>query len=185
MYYKQQNKERSRKMKKRKRTYFIIGGIVLLIMLLMGYGLFATCGPWGGSRCGFHPRFHGRGFHPGFNSKDFGEFILWRMDKKVVELDLTDAQKEKYEAIKGNIQRQLEEGRADRKRIIEKFHAEINKEDPDVKALAETLKKKIEGISGFMEENLDLFVEFYEALDDAQKDRVIDAIRERMEHHHS
>ena len=172
-------------MKKRKKTYFIIGGIVLLIMLITGYGLFATCGPWGGSHCGFHPRFHGRGFHPGFNNKEFAEFILWRLDKKVVELDLTDAQKEKYEVIKGNIQTQLEEGMADRKRMIEEFHAEINKEDPDVKALAETIKRKIEGISGFMEENLDLFVEFYEALDDAQKDRVIDAIRDRMEHHRS
>ena len=172
-------------MKKRKKTYLIIGGIVLLIMLLTGYGLVAVCGPWGGSHSGFHPRFHSRGFHSGFNNKDFAEFIIWRLDKKVVELDLTDAQREKYEAIKGNIQTHLEEGMAYRNRMIEEFHAEINKEDPDVKALAETIKKKIEGISGFMEENLNLFVEFYESLDNAQKDRVIDAIRDRMEHHRS
>ena len=168
---------------KTRNKIFIGTGIVLSVMLLAGYGLVVACGPWGDSDRGFHPRFHGRGFHSGFHGKYFSEFILWRMDKRVEELDLTDGQKQKYEEIKGKIETQLKEGMADRNRMIEEFHAEINKENPDVGLLAESIKKKIKEISGSMEENLDLFVEFYQALDHTQKDKVMDAIRDRMEHH--
>jgi hypothetical protein len=170
---------------KTKKGYFVIGGIVLLIMLLTGFGLVATSGSCGGFDRGFHPGFHGRGFHPGFHNKDFSEFLLWRLDKGVKELDLSEEQKEKYNEIRLRIETHLTEGMEDRKRLMEEFHTEIGKEDPDVRLLAESLKKKIKEISGFMEENLDLFVEFYESLDDAQRDRVIDGIRERMEYHHS
>jgi Spy/CpxP family protein refolding chaperone len=170
-------------MKTRKKKYFIISGIVLFIMILTGVGLVAA---WGPGRCfdrGFHPGFHGRGFHPGFHNKDFSDFILWRLDKKMEDLNLTDVQKEKFEKIKGKIEAQLKAGIDDRKRVIEEFHTEINKENPDVKALAEKVKKKMEEISEFMDENLDLIVEFYETLDDTQKNKILDSIRERMEHH--
>ena len=56
----------------------------------------------------------------------------------------------------------------------------MKKEDLDVKSLSESLKKRIERFSGFMEENLDLFVQFYETLDPGQKDTVMASIRERM-----
>ncbi len=172
-------------MEKRKKRYFIIGGIVILIMLVTGYGLVTACGPWGGSHAGFHPRFHGKGFHPGFHKKDFSEFLLWRLDKRAEELDLSKEQKERYNEIRSSIETHLREGLEDRKRLIEEFHNEISKEDPDVRLLTESIKKKIKEISSFMDENLDLFVEFYEALDDTQKDRIIDTIRDRMEHHRS
>ncbi len=177
---------------KTKKRYFVIGGIVLLIMLLTGFGLIAAWGPCGGfdrgfhsefRGKGFHPGFHSKGFHPGFHNKDFSEFLLWRLDKSVKELDLSEEQKEKYNEIRVRIETHLTEGMEDRKRLMEEFHTEINREDPDVRLLAESLKKKIKEISGFMEENLDVFMEFYETLDDAQRDRVIDAIRDRMEHH--
>ena len=160
-------------METRKKKYFIISGIVLFIMLLIGVGLVAA---WGPGRC------FDRGFHPGFHNKDFSDFILWRLDKKMEDLNLTDLQKEKFEEIKGKIGSQINEGIADRKSMIEEFHAEINKKNTDVKALAGKIKKKIDEISEFMHENLDLIVEFYETLDDTQKDKVLDSIRERMEH---
>ena len=78
----------------KRKKYFIVGGIVLLIMLFTGFGLVAARGP-----CrGFH-----RGFHPGLHNRDFSEFILWRMDKRVKGLNLSEAQKAKYEEIKGKI----------------------------------------------------------------------------------
>ena len=170
-------------MKTRKKKYFIIGGIILLIMLLTGFGLVAAWGPCGGFDRGFHSRFHGKGFHTGFHNKDFSEFLLWRLDKRVKELNLSEEQKEKYSEIRSRIESHLTEGMEDRKRLMEEFHMEINSENPDMRLMAETVKKKIKEISGFMEENLDLFVEFYETLDDTQKDRLIDAIKDRIEHH--
>jgi len=56
----------------------------------------------------------------------------------------------------------------------------MKKEDPDVKALSESIKKRIERFSGFMEGNLDLFVEFYENLDKEQKNRIMATVRKKM-----
>ena len=157
---------------KTKKKYFIIGGIVLFAILLTGFGLVAAWGPCGG---------FDRGFHPGFHNKDFSEFILWRLDKRVEELDLSETQKGKYEEIKGKIETQLNEGMDDRKRLMEELQVEINKENPDLKILTESIKKRIKRISAFMEGNLDLFVDFYKNLDEEQKDRIMATIREKME----
>ena len=161
-------------MEKRKK-YFIAGGMVLFIMLFAGFGLVTACGP-----CrGFH-----RGFHPGFHNKDFSKFILSRLDKRVEELNLTEAQKGKYEEIKGKLEARLKEHMDDRKRLIEELQTQMKKEDPDVKVLSESIKKRIERFSGFMEGNLDLFIEFYETLDKEQKDKVMATIRKKMKRCH-
>jgi Spy/CpxP family protein refolding chaperone len=167
---KYKTKKGVKSMGKRKK-YFIVGGIVLFIMLFAGFGLLTACGPCRGFN---------RHFHPGFHNKDFSEFILWRLDKRVEELNLTETQKGKYEEIKGKIETRLKEHRDDRKRWMEELQTAMNKEDPDVKVISESVKKRIKRFSGFMEGNLDLFVEFYENLDKEQKDKVMATIRKKM-----
>jgi hypothetical protein len=157
-------------MGKRKKV-FIAGGIVLVVVLLIGFGRVAAWGPCRG--------FHG-GFHPGFHNKDVSEFILWRLDKVVEDLNLSEAQKGRYEEMKGKLQARFKEHREDRKRWMEEFQMAMGKGDPDVKGLSESVKNGIERFSGFMEGNLDLFVQFYETLDPGQKDKVMARIRERM-----
>jgi len=161
---------------KTRNKVFIGSGVVVLILLLTGFGLVTACGPWGDS---------GRGFHSGFQGKDMSEFVLWRLEKKVAGLDLSDDQNEKYEVIKAKIKTRLSEGMDERKRMMEEFHAEMDKGTPDIAGLAESVKKKIKDVSGFLEENLDLFVEFYNSLDEGQKQQVIDSIRDGMDHHRS
>lgn len=170
---------------KTKNKVFIGSGVVLLIILLTGLGLFAAGGTWEGPSRGFHPGFHGRGVHSGFGGEDFLEFTLWRMDRRAKALGLSDVQKKKYDEIRARIESQFREGIDDRKNMIEKFHTEMNKDNPDIAALADSVKKKVKVISEFMEENVDLFVGFYNTLDDNQKRQVIDAIRDRMKHHRS
>jgi hypothetical protein len=164
-------------MKISKKTY-MIGGSVLLILLFTGFGLVAALEPWGG----FHPR---RGFHHGFDHKDIAEFLLWRMDKKMKALNLSEEQQEKYNQIRSNIEKQLTEGMDDRKMMMDTFQREMSRENPDVRLLAGMVKTKIDEVSGMMNENLDLVVGFYESLNEAQKNEVLNAIRERMEAHHS
>jgi hypothetical protein len=164
-------------MKTSKKTY-IIGGSVLLIMLFTGFGLVAALEPWGG----FHS---GRGFHHGFDHKDIAEFVLWRMDKKMKALNLSEEQQEKYNQIRTNIEKHLTEGIDDRKRMMDAFHTEMSKENPDVRLLAGMIKEKIDEVSDLMNENLELVVGFYESLNDTQKNEILDSIRERMEAHHS
>jgi Spy/CpxP family protein refolding chaperone len=155
----------------KRKKYFIVGCIVLLILLFTGFGLVAARGPCRG--------FHG-GFHPGFHHKDVSEFILWRLDKEAEGLNLSEAQKEKYEEMKGKLETRFKEHREDRKRFMEELQTAMDKEDPDVKVLSESIKKRIKRFSGFMEGNLDLFVEFYDTLDQEQKDKIMTAIREKM-----
>jgi Spy/CpxP family protein refolding chaperone len=141
--------------------------MVLVIVLLIGFGRVAAWGP-----C--------RGFHPGFHHKDLSEFILWRLDKGVAELNLSEAQKGKYEEMKGKLETRLKEHREDRKKWMEELQTAMKKEDPDVRSLSESLKKRMNRFSGFMEGNLDLFVQFYDTLDPGQKEKVMARIREKM-----
>ena len=170
---------------KTKRRYVVGGVVVLLVMLLTGFGLVVACGPWGNCGGGFHPRFQCGVFAPGFHKKDFGQFLLWRLDKKAEELDLSEVQQEKYNEIRSGIEEHLETVVEDREKLMETLHAEMGREDPDMTLLADALRQKVRGISRFLERNLDLFVAFYEGLDEAQKDQVLKAIRERMKDHPS
>ncbi len=155
----------------KRKKYFVVGGIVLFIMLFAGFGLLAGCGP-----CrGFH-----RGFHPGFHNKNFPEFILQRLDKRVEALNLSEAQKEKYKEIRGKLETRLKEHMDDTKRWMEEIQTEMKKEEPDVKALSESIKKQINRFPSFMEGNLDLFIGFYETLDKEQKDKILSTIRKKM-----
>jgi len=157
-------------MEKRKK-YFVGSSVVLFIMLLAGFGLLEGCAP-----CrGFH-----RGFHPGFHNKDFSEHILRRLDKRVEALNLSEAQKEKYKQIRGKLETRLKEHMNDRRRWMEEIQTEMKKEEPDVKALSESIKKRMKRFPDFMEGNLDLFVEFYGTLDKEQKDKILSTIRKKM-----
>jgi Spy/CpxP family protein refolding chaperone len=155
----------------KRRKYFIVGSIVLLIVLFTAFGLVAARGP-----CrGFH-----KGLHPGFHDKDVLEFIFWRLDKGVEGLNLSEAQKEKYGEMKEKLETRFKEHRGDRKRWMEELQRAMKKEDPDVKSLSESLKKRIEHFSGFMEGNLDMFVEFYETLNKEQKEKIMAMVRGKM-----
>lgn len=163
---------------KTRNRFYIIGGSILLIMLITGFGLVAALeNSWGG----FHPRM---GFHRGFDHKDIGEFILWRLDKQMKELNLSEGQQDKYNQIRSNIEKHLIEGMDDRKVMMDTFHGEMSKDDPNVRLLVDMMKKKIDEVSGLMGENLDLVVGFYESLDVDQKNKILNEIRDRMDAHH-
>jgi len=102
------------------------------------------------------------------------------LDKGVKGLNLSEPQKGKYEEMKGKLEGRFKEHRDDRKRWMEELQTAMNKEDPDVRVLSESVKKRIESSSGFLEGNLDLFVEFYETLDKEQKDKVMATVRKKM-----
>jgi hypothetical protein len=164
---------------------FIGSGIFLLFTLIVGYGL-VIGSPWGDPGGKFGPPFAGRGFHSGFHQKEVAEFIFWRMDKTAQKLNLTAGQKVKYEELKSNIASRMSTGFEERRQLRARFLEEMNKENPDVQGLAESVKTRINDFSGFLSKNLDLIADFYDSLNVDQKRLLNTEIRERMAaHRHS
>ena len=154
-----------------KKKYFIIGAIILVIALVVGCGLFSSCGK---------QRFCDRGFPPGFHGKDFSDHILGRLDKKVEKLDLSEPQQGKYQEIRNKIEADLVKMREDRKVFFKELQNEFNRENPDVSAVVSLLKERSQRIPGFMEGKLDQFLDFYNILNEDQKAQVINKFREKI-----
>jgi hypothetical protein len=79
---------------------FNVGVAVLVIALFGGSILFSSCG--------YH-RFPHRGFHHRHHGKNFSEYVLKRMDKKVKKLGLSETQQKQYGEIRRNIEDDLTE----------------------------------------------------------------------------
>ena len=77
------------------------------------------------------------------------------------------------------------EFQTEHQKMRDQFHKEISKENPDIKLLIESAKTKVNELSGFMNKNLDLLLDFYASLDNHQKGMINDEIKERMKYHRS
>jgi hypothetical protein len=149
-------------MKLGKKTY-IIGGIVLLVgVILVSAGLIAGCGP-----------------HM-FCDGEFSEHILSRMDSRVEKLELSDGQQQQYEEIRLKIKANLDKGKEERRQFFSDLQNEINKENPDINTLTALVKTKFRDGPIHLTDNLDLFVEFYNILDEKQKGILIKRLRKKV-----
>jgi hypothetical protein len=162
------------------RRFAIIGGTIVIIM---AFAVMGIAGVFGGGkfRCGPHFGPFGGGFHRfhGFDGNMPG-FLLKRLDGRMGELNLTPAQNTKYDEIRAHLKEQLLAAKEVRMKFKEIVRNELAKELPDVAALNAMMKKKIEGVSGALQNDLDLFASFYSALDESQKQKVMAGIRGRM-----
>jgi hypothetical protein len=152
------------------RRLTVIGGTMLIIMFFAGLGIGEA---FGGRmfRCGPH-------FGP-FGG-DMHGFVLKRLDRKIKELNLTAAQQTRYDELRAQLKERLLAAKEDRKKFRETVHTELAKESPDVAVLTAMTKKKIDGVSGALQDGLDLFADFYSTLDQDQKKKVLSGIRKRM-----
>ena len=86
------------------RRFAVIGGTILIIMVFAGLGIAEVFGAGGKSCCGPHFGPFGGGFHRchGFGG-DMPGFVLKRLDGKIEELNLTPAQKTKYDELRAHL----------------------------------------------------------------------------------
>ena len=166
-------------MKSRKK-YFIIGAAILLITLLAGVSFIAECGPPGFGDMGPYRMFCGEGSHPRFFGKDFSEFILARIDSRVEDLDLSEAQIEEYGGIRQRVKGKFVFAMEKRREFFRELRDEINEDNPDMDALAGRIKLHFGKMEDFMSGNLDLFVDFYNILDEDQKAMLLENARKKM-----
>lgn len=155
-------------MKSIKKLY-IIGIVALVLSVVVGLGMVVASAP-------------GKEFGKGFRCRGFPDHVLSRMDSHVETLNLTEPQKAKYGEIRAKVEKRLIEGMEDRKKLRQEIRKELSKEAPDMRLMSGMLKKRINSMSGFLEENLDLLVEFYDMLDEKQKATVLEHLRDKMGH---
>jgi Spy/CpxP family protein refolding chaperone len=151
---------------KSKKRFAVVAGAAGIIMVLMGLGIAEAFGG------GFHPchRF----------GRDMPAFMLKRLDKKVEELKLTPDQKAKYDELRGQLKANFTAAKEDREKFRETVRTELAKESPDIAALTGMMKKKVEGFSANVQNDLDLFASFYSTLDKDQQKKVTADISKRM-----
>jgi len=119
---------------------------------------------------GCHPR-------PRFCQDDFAEKILNRMDSHIADLDLRDDQRGQYNNIRAEIKNDLGNFKAERQKVHEEIKAELNSKNPDMKKIAETLKKGRDKHPAKFESYTDKFLAFYNILDDNQKSKVVKKLK--------
>jgi Spy/CpxP family protein refolding chaperone len=166
---------------KTERRFAVIGGTILIIMFFAGLGIAEVFAAGGDSSCGSRFRLFAGGFHRHHGlGEDMPGFVLKRLDRKIKELNLTAAQQAKYDELRAQLKERLPAAKEDRLKFRETVRTELAKESPDVAVLNATMKKKIEGVSGTLQDGLDLFADFYSALDEGRKQKVLSWIRKRM-----
>lgn len=170
-------------MTKKKKT-FVIVSISLLVIMASGFGfvmITGACGPASDPAMGFN-RFHKRGMPP-FMHKEIGSFMLWRMDKGIKTLDLSDIQQKQYNSFRSKLVAFMDNGLKTRIEFKQQTMAEFDKENPDLAVISGKLKADIELMSESLSENLALFTLFYNALDDKQKKIITEKIKQRIASH--
>jgi hypothetical protein len=163
-----------------RRKKIITVTLILTLAIAAGIGASIAYGPKGSWARGFAPGFHGMGCHPGPHGEDIADFILWKMDRHVKELNLTDAQKKEYEKSKEEIRTGITEAIERKKDFHRIVREEMDKENPDINALAGLMKDRAQNIPDMVSKPIDLFVNLYNLLDESQKAKVIEMFRARM-----
>ncbi|MDD5207574.1 MAG: Spy/CpxP family protein refolding chaperone [Desulfobacterales bacterium] len=158
----------------RKAGIIILGIGVLGLLIALGSG----CGPRSPFEGGDHSWSSRRGPH-GFHKGDY-ERMLKHVDERVQTLNLTEPQKEQYAAIRLKLKSVLIGGRENRKRLMTSVREEMKKDMPDIHEVAGTISDHVGMLLAAVDKGLNLFLEFYEILDENQKAKVVQHFRDHL-----
>ena len=137
---------------KSKRLVISIGVGMLATAVIAACGLFGSREP--------EPFFH-RGLGPRFQGKDFSRQVLTRLDDHVKTLNLNEAQKRKYGELRAQIEADMAAMKERRKVFLESVRKEIDRENPDLDAVASRIKERLDEVPRRIGAHLDAFLEFY------------------------
>ena len=156
------------KIKRRTLMAGAAGAVIGAILLVAGLG---ACCRTMGPGC----------FHSRFGGPPSPERILKTMDQKVARLDLSEAQQAVYDRMRGEFRGDLVRFDEGRKDFREEVRAEMAGKDPNARAVAARVKEGMDRLHVLMAAHVDRMVEFYEVLDEEQRQEVLDHVRERMD----
>jgi Spy/CpxP family protein refolding chaperone len=165
---------------KRKKGFIILGATVLVALIVAGSLAVEArgSGRWAG---GFHGRGCGGWFHGGPRGGKAGaDFIVWRLDEMAKDLNLAPPQKEKFDALRTGVKSRIGVVMEDHIALRKEIRGEMEKDVPDIAAIAPKVKKSISEMSADVQTNIDLFTAFYGSLDNQQKKKLADMFHKRM-----
>ncbi|MBI5970253.1 MAG: periplasmic heavy metal sensor [Deltaproteobacteria bacterium] len=112
------------------------------------------------------------------------DWVLKKMDSKIekLELGLTDAQKMKFEAVKQKVAEYINYHKDSMGKAVKALNVEAAKETPDFNALVKTVKEINGGKRDGMDAIADSFNDFHMSLDNGQKKKFLNALKEMAEH---
>ncbi|MCD4741979.1 MAG: Spy/CpxP family protein refolding chaperone [Desulfobacteraceae bacterium] len=173
-------------MTKKKKTLVIVS-ISLLVIVASGFSFVMITGAYGlgpmHGPMGYH-RFHKRGMPP-FMQREIGSFMLWRLDKGAKALDLSEAQQQQYNTFRFQLEETMNTGLKTKMEFKTQIMAEFDKENPNLTIITEKAQANIELMSDSVSENLALFTNFYNSLNNKQKQTITDKIKDRMEYYNN
>lgn len=148
------------------KRWMLLGSLVLVMVLATAS--FAISG--------FKSHF-GRHHDEGFVK----EKVLSHMDYTMQELKLTASQQVKYSAIRDNMSKAMDACMIRHNTAKNNLHTEMDRPQPDIKALAGTLKKEVSSIPETVNLQIDYMLEVYDILDKTQQDKLVQMFKEHMD----
>ena len=151
-------------------------GVSLIFFVIVGVGFVTAAKAFGPS---FRHGFCKQGM-PDFVEQEIPEFMIWKLDKGMKKLGLSDDQQEQYETFRKNLQKTIETGMETRQSIRKKTMVEFEKQVPDLSLVTSDIQTHIEQMAPLVSENLALFNQFYHSLDATQRKKITDRIKEKL-----
>lgn len=143
----------------------IIGGVLILVLATAGFAI-----------SGFKNQFGDQHIKGYVKTK-----ILSHMDYTMQELKLTPEQQGKYASIRTRMSKAMDESMARHEMVKTAMHTEMDRPQPDIKALAGTLKKEVQTLPDVVTVQIDSLLEVYDILDKTQQEQLIGMLKEHMD----
>jgi len=110
------------------------------------------------------------------------EWVVKKIDKRIEKLglNLTDEQKGKLDSVKGKIVEHINSRRDTREKMMKLFKEESDKDTPSFDGLVASFKENHAKRSRDIDEIADMLNDFYLSLDSAQKKKVVETLRSKV-----
>ena len=111
------------------------------------------------------------------------EWIVKKIDKRIngLNLNLTDEQKGKLDAIKGKVVGHIDSQKDSRENMLNLLKKEAENDTPELDSLVKSFKGIHAKRSQDLNEIIDMSYELYLSLDNAQKKKVVEALRNKID----
>ena len=121
------------------------------------------------------------GHHHMHCSDRSADSILGRLDSRVEDLDLTTEQQSRYRGIREKVHQDLLKGLQHRREGYTILEKGFQSEKPDIASIADELRNHIKNRPEVMLQQLEHFEEFYSLLNESQKNKLVEEIRDKIE----